>query len=84
MYNLTVSENILRVVLGLGVLQGILLAALIFYHPKGDKSVNKFLAGFILGLSGVMSLPMVVDFLCWQNSVFVKLLPLIPRPVLYH
>lgn len=83
MYNLTVSENILRVVLGLGVLQGILLAALIYYHPKGDRSVNKWLAGFILGISGVMALPMIVHFAGWQNSFFVQFLPLIPGPFLY-
>jgi AraC-like DNA-binding protein len=83
MLHLTVSENILRLVLGLGVLQGMLLAALIFFHPKGDKSVNVFLACFILGVSGVMALPMIVHFVGWQNSFFAQGLPLVPGPFLY-
>jgi AraC-like DNA-binding protein len=83
MYNLTVSENILRMVLGLGILQGMLLAVLIFFHPKGDKSVNIFLAGFILGVSSVMALPIIVHFVGWQRSFFVQSLPLLPGPFLY-
>ncbi|THU31543.1 AraC family transcriptional regulator [Niastella caeni] len=83
MFNLTVSENILRMVLGLGVLQGMLLAALIYFYPKGDRSVNKFLAGFILGVSAVMALPMIIHFVGWQNSFFVQSFPLIPGPFLY-
>lgn len=80
---LTVSENILRMVLGLGILQGMLLAALIFLYPRGDKSVNLFLACFILAVSSVMSLPMIVHFVGWQNSFFVQSLPLLPGPFLY-
>ncbi|MCS3795627.1 helix-turn-helix domain-containing protein [Niastella sp. OAS944] len=83
MMTLTVSENILRMVLGLGVLQGMLLAALIFFHPRGDKSVNLFLACFIMSVSAVMSLPIIVHFVGWQNSFFVQSLPLLPGPFLY-
>ncbi|HEY8893434.1 MAG TPA: helix-turn-helix domain-containing protein [Niastella sp.] len=70
-------------VLGLGVLQGMLLAALIFFYPRGDKSVNLFLACFILTVSSVMSLPMIVHFVGWQSSFFVQSLPLLPGPFLY-
>ncbi|HEX6426024.1 MAG TPA: helix-turn-helix transcriptional regulator [Niastella sp.] len=83
MYILTVSENILKMILGLGILQGILLAALIFFHTKGDRSVNIFLAFFILGVSAVMALPLVVQLVGWQNSFFVQSVPLLPGPFLY-
>lgn len=83
MYILTVSENILKMVCGLGVLQGMLLAALIFFHTKGDRSVNIFLAFFILGVSAVMALPLIVQLVGWQNSFFIQSVPLLPGPFLY-
>jgi len=70
-------------VLGLGILQGMLLAALIFFYPKADKSVNIFLAGFILGVSAVMALPVIVTLVGWQKSFYVQFLPLVPGPLLY-
>ncbi len=83
MYILTVSENILKMVLGLGVLQGMLLAALIFFHPRGDRSVNIFLAFFILSVSAVMALPLIVQLVGWRNSFFIQSVPLLPGPFLY-
>jgi len=83
MYTLTVSENILKMICGLGVLQGILLAALIFLHPKGDRNVNLFLALFIFSVSAVIALPYIVQTVGWQNSFFVQGIPLLPGPCLY-
>jgi AraC-like DNA-binding protein len=83
MYILTVSENILKMVCGLGVLQGMLLAALIFFHPKGDKSVNLFLALFIVSVSAVIALPYLVQTFGWQHSFFLQGIPLLPGPFLY-
>jgi AraC-like DNA-binding protein len=83
MYTLTVSENILKMICGLGVLQGMLLAALIFFHPKGDKSVNLFLALFIVSVSAVIALPLLVLTLGWQHSFFLQGIPLLPGPCLY-
>jgi AraC-like DNA-binding protein len=83
MYILTVSENILKMVCGLGVLQGMLLAALIFFHPKGDKSVNLFLALFIISVSAVIALPLLILTLGWQHSFFLQGIPLLPGPFLY-
>ena len=83
MYILTVSENILKMVCGLGVLQGMLLAALIFFHPKGDRSVNLFLALFIVSVSAVIALPYLVQTFGWQHSFFLQGIPLLPGPFLY-
>lgn len=83
MYLLSVSENILFFVCGFGILQGILLAALIYFHPRSDKSVNIFLAFYILGTSLIMSLPFLMKTLGWQNSFFIQPLPLLTGPLLY-
>jgi AraC-like DNA-binding protein len=83
MYFLSVSENILFFVCGFGILQGILLAALIYFHPKSDKSVNIFLAFYILGTSLIMSLPFLMKALGWQNSFFIQPLPLLTGPLVY-
>jgi hypothetical protein len=48
---LFISENILSLICGLGILQGILLAALLYFHPKSDRSVNTFLALYIFCIS---------------------------------
>lgn len=83
MYILSVSENILFFVCGFGILQGILLAALIYFHPRSDKSVNIFLALYILGTSLIMSLPFLMKTLGWQNSFFIQPLPLLTGPLVY-
>jgi hypothetical protein len=41
---LSISEDILAFISGIGILQGILLSLLIYFHHKSDKTVNKFLA----------------------------------------
>lgn len=83
MYFLSVSEKILFFVCGFGVLQGILLAMLIFFHPRSDKSVNIFLAFYILATSLIISLPFLMKTLGWQNSFFIQPLPLVTGPLLY-
>jgi hypothetical protein len=41
---LFISEEVLLLVSGLGLIQAALLAILIYFHPKSEKSVNQFLA----------------------------------------
>ena len=79
----TVSENILFFICGLGILQGFLLSALIFFHPKGDKSVNKFLAVYILCITAVMTMPIAIDIIGWQNSYIIMSVPSLPPIFLY-
>jgi AraC-like DNA-binding protein len=79
----SISDNILLLICGLGILQGILLAVLIFSHPKSDKSVNKFLALYIFCITGVMTMPLTMDLTGWQNSYFLQPIPLLPGIFLY-
>ncbi len=83
MYILSVSEKILFLVCGLGILQGILLAALIYFHPKSDRSVNTFLALYIFGISAVMTMPFTINLIGWQNSYVIQPIPLLPGVLLY-
>jgi AraC-like DNA-binding protein len=83
MYILSISENILLFVCGLGILQGMLLAALIFFHPKSERSVNTFLALYIFCISCVMTMPITIEVIGWQNSYFIQPLPLLPGIFLY-
>jgi hypothetical protein len=79
----SVSENILFFICGLGILQGILLAALIYFHPKSDRSVNTFLALYIFWFTIVMTMPFIVEIIGWQNSYFLEPFPLLLGPLLY-
>ncbi|MFT3683260.1 MAG: helix-turn-helix transcriptional regulator [Ferruginibacter sp.] len=80
---LSITENMLLVFCSLGVLQGILLAALLYFHPRADKNVNRFLALYIFCTSMIMSLPLMLRLIGWQNSFFIMPLPLLPGPLLY-
>ncbi|HEX5652543.1 MAG TPA: hypothetical protein VFX58_05685, partial [Chitinophagaceae bacterium] len=80
---LSISENILYFVCGFGVLQGILLAALVYFHPKSDRSVTIFLALYIFSTSAIMSLPFVLKIVGWQNSFLSQPFPLLGGPLLY-
>jgi AraC-like DNA-binding protein len=80
---LSTSENILLFVSGLGILQGFLLAALIFFHPKSDRSVNRFLALYILFFSVIMSFPFILKLISWQYSYAPQAIPVLTGPLLY-
>ncbi|MBS1597925.1 MAG: AraC family transcriptional regulator [Bacteroidetes bacterium] len=81
--HLFISENILLFISAIGILQGILLAALVYFHPKSDKSVNKFLALYILAITLVMSMGFFMRFVSWQDSYFHQSFPMISAPLLY-
>src|SRR5689334_21564880 len=83
MFLLTVSEKILGLVTGLGILQGILLAALVYFHPKSDRSVNIFLSLFIFSITAVMTIPFAVRLVGWQNNFYLVPIPLLAGPFLY-
>lgn len=83
MRGLSVSENILMLVTGLGVLQGILLALLVYFHPRSDRSVNRFLALFIISLSLVFTIPAAMNVIPWQRSYFTAAWPYLVTPFLY-
>lgn len=79
----SLSENILSLICGLGILQGILLAALIYFHPKSDRSVNIFLAFYIFCISAVMTMPVLFNIIGWKRSYTVQAIPVLPPIFLY-
>jgi AraC-like DNA-binding protein len=83
MFILSISENIFLFISGLGFLQGFLLSILIYFHPKSDRSVNKFLAFYIACLSIVMSGPLLLQIISWKDGFFVGPFPVLVGPLLY-
>lgn len=80
---LSVSENILLFLSGFGILQGILLAAILFFHPKTDRSVTTFLALYIFFISIPIIMPVGHKLLTWQVIIFVEPFTLLIGPLLY-
>lgn len=83
MYLLSISENVLLFISGLGIIQGFLLAGLIYFHRGSDKSVNIFLAFYVFFISCVMTMPISMNLVGWQNSYVIQPVPLLPGIVLY-
>ncbi len=83
MFILSISENILALIAGIGVLQGFLLAFIIYFHPKSDRSVNKFLALYLACLSIIMSGPLTLKIIGWKDSFFMTGFPVLAGPLLY-
>jgi AraC-like DNA-binding protein len=80
---LTISENFLLFFSAFGVLQGVLLAFLLYFHPKGDKSVNLFLSLYIFFIA-VPSITLVGQyFFSWHVIIFVQPFLLLIGPLLY-
>lgn len=80
---ISVSENILSFISGFGILQAFLLAGLIYFHPKSDKSVSAFLASYIACLPVPMFLPLLQYFFSWKSFIFLGPFTLLVGPTLY-
>jgi AraC-like DNA-binding protein len=78
-----ISVKMLLFVAGVGILQAIFLASLIYFHPKSDRSVNKFLALYIFWLSMPMFTSVVGHFFSWQYLILMDPFPLLAGPLLY-
>lgn len=83
MYILTIPESVLTFVCGFGILQGVLLAAFIYFHPKSEKSVNIFLALYIICTSAIMSLPFTINMIGWRHGYLLYWIPSLGGPLLY-
>ena len=83
MFSHSLSEDILYFILGFGILQGFLLAAFLYFHPKSDRSVNKFLALYILFIGCVMTIPISMNLIGWKNSYILQPFPMLPGVWLY-
>jgi AraC-like DNA-binding protein len=78
-----VSVNSLLFICGVGILQAALLACIIQFHPKADRSVNKFLALYILCFCIPMFTPIIQVFFSWQYMILLDPFPLLSGPLLY-
>jgi AraC-like DNA-binding protein len=78
---LALSANL--ILFSAGILQAILLAALSYFHPKSDKSVNVFLSLYILCVSILMLIPVVQQLFSWQAILYLMPFPLLIGPFLY-
>jgi len=83
MYLLTVSEGILLFVSGLGIVQAFFLAALLIYHSKSDRTVNRFLAYHIMALTLPVILPVAQHLFTWQTMILLEPLLTLIAPFLY-
>lgn len=83
MFLLSVSEGILLFVSGIGILQAIFLAVLLIYHPRSDRSVNRFLAWHIIGLTLPIILPVAQHLYTWQLMILIEPLLALIGPLLY-
>src|SRR5689334_3358283 len=77
------SQNILLFISGAGILQAILIAGILFFHPRSDRSVSSFLAFYIIGISIPMFIPLLTYLFPWQIFLFIAPFTLIMGPSLY-
>ncbi len=80
---MALSINMLLFMAGVGILQSLFLACLIYFHPNSDRSVNKFLALYVFWLSVPMFTPLLQQFITWQPLIMVEPFLLLPGPFLY-
>ncbi len=66
-----------------GILQAALLSAVIIFYPKSDKSVNFFLAAYVIVFSVPMTGPVIMYFATWHYSVLLRAMLLLSGPTLY-
>jgi AraC-like DNA-binding protein len=64
-------------------LQGILLPAILYFHPKSDKSVVTFLSLFIFCISIPILMPVGQQLFSWQVIIFVEPFTVAFGPLLY-
>src|SRR5687768_14014804 len=83
MYLLSISVQLLSLIAGVGLVQGIFLAVLLYFHPRSDRKVNLWLALYILCLSGIMAGPLIFQFIPWQDVWYITPLSFIPGVLMW-
>ena len=68
---------------GFGMLQGILLAGVLYFHPRADRTVSTFLALYICCISLPLLLPLGQYLTSWQLMLFVEPFTVLIGPLLY-
>src|SRR5262245_57415927 len=80
---LSISTTVILLISAAGVIQAILLAFLLYLHPKSDKTVTKFLALHILCFSIYMLMPVAQYVFSWQAIVFLVPFQFLIGPFIY-
>ena len=80
---LNIHENLLLFISGVGLLQGFLLANLLYFHPKSDRSVNRFLALFIFFVCFPLLIPIGQQLFSWQFIICIEPFTVLSGPLLY-
>jgi AraC-like DNA-binding protein len=83
MYTLSISVQLLSLISGVGVVQGFFLSALLYFHPRSDRRVNLWLSVYILCLTGIMSGPLILQFVRWQEVWYITPLSFMPGILMY-
>lgn len=83
MFILSLSENILLFISCFGILQGFLLSVLLYFHPKSDRKVNKFLSFYIACLSIIMAGPLILSLIPWHKIFFMEPFTYLAGPLMY-
>jgi len=83
MLTLSIPENILLFLCGFGMLQGILLAGVLYFHPRADRSVSTFLALYIACVSMPLLIPLGQHLFSWQTIMLVEPVIVLIGPLLY-
>jgi len=83
MFVLAFSANLVFLIGASGILQAIVLAAILYFHPKSDKSVNVFLSLYILCISILMFIPSAQELFSGVTILYLLPFPLLIGPFLY-
>ena len=82
MFFLFIAEDVLLLISGLGLLQAALLAILVYFHPRSDRTVNKYLALYIFSFTLIMLGPFIIKLISWRKAFFFGTVPLLVGPLM--
>ncbi|HEX7845125.1 MAG TPA: helix-turn-helix domain-containing protein [Chitinophagaceae bacterium] len=77
------STSLILFISAAGVIQAILLAGLLYFHPRSDRSVNIFLSLHILTVSIFMLMPVFQYLFSWQSIIHLIPFQFLIGPFLY-
>lgn len=83
MFILAISENILVFGSAFGIIQAFVLACMLFFSKKSDRSVTKYMALFIIAITVPMWMAVVPHFFSWQVIIFLEPFTLLGGPFIY-
>jgi AraC-like DNA-binding protein len=83
MFILTFSAQLVFLIAASEMVQGIFLAAILYFHPKTDKSVNGFLSLYIICVCILLLIPAVQQLFSSGVILYLMPFPLLIGPFLY-